>query len=311
MELQQIIGFYHVVKEGSFTKAAEATFRTQSALSLQIKSLEKELDCQLIERVGRRKIKLTLAGEKLFQYAKSLFEQKNQLIADLNEIKARQIGRLRLAAAFYSLYYLTLDPIKRYTRQFPKVEIMVLDRPPHNVIQLVRQGDIDFGICMESIVPKDLITLPLVRVECLLMTPSGHPLTEKRNFKLHEIADYLLILPPKNLHFTAREKFKEKFDKEGMNYSIAMESSNIELTAIYVKMGLGIAFVCVAKDLPVLKQEGIEVIPLNKYFKPDKIAVIHRKNKALNFYEKAFLDCLFDSSSDFVESAPILRLRAK
>ncbi|MBW1804606.1 MAG: LysR family transcriptional regulator [Deltaproteobacteria bacterium] len=276
MELQQIIGFYYVIKKGSFTKAAEATFRTQSALSLQIKSLEKELDCQLIERVGRRKIKLTLAGEKLFQYAKSLFEQQNQLLADLNEIKAQQIGRLRLAAAFYSLYYLTLDPIKKYTRQFPKVEMMVLDRPPHNVIQLVREGDIDLGICMESIVPKDLITLPLIRVECLLMTPSGHPLTEKRNFKLHEIADYPLILPPKNLHFT-----------------------------------VGIAFVCVARDLPVLKQKGIEVIPLNKYFKPDKIAVIHRKNKTLNFYEKAFLDCLFDRSSDLVESAPILRLKAK
>ena len=67
MEWQQIIGFYHVVKQGSFTRAAEATFRSQSALSLQVKSLEKELGCQLIERVGRRKIRMTLAGEKLFQ----------------------------------------------------------------------------------------------------------------------------------------------------------------------------------------------------------------------------------------------------
>jgi len=311
MEWQQIIGFYHVVKKGSFTKAAEATFRPQSALSLQIKSLEKELDCQLIERIGRRKIKLTLAGEKLFQYAISLFEQQNQLIADLNEIKTHQIGRLRLAAAFFSLYYLTLDPIKKYTRQFPKVEIMVLDRPPQSVIQLVREGDIDLGICMESIVPKDLITLPLVKVECLLITPSDHPLTEQKNFKLHQIANYPLILPPKNLHFTAREKFKEKFDKEGMTYRIAMESSNIELTTTYVKMGLGIAFVCVARDLPVLKQKGIEVIPLNRYFKPDHLAVILRKNKILNFYEKAFLDCLFERSSDLVESAPVLRLKAK
>ena len=53
MEWQQIIGFYHVTKLGSFTKAAEATFRTQSAISQQIKNLEEELGCQLLERIGK------------------------------------------------------------------------------------------------------------------------------------------------------------------------------------------------------------------------------------------------------------------
>ena len=56
MEWQQILGFYHVAKLKSFTRAAEATYRTQSALTQQIKSLEAELDCQLFERVGKRKI---------------------------------------------------------------------------------------------------------------------------------------------------------------------------------------------------------------------------------------------------------------
>ena len=50
MEWQQILGFYHVAKLGSFTKAAEATFRTQPALSQQIKHLEDELECRLLER---------------------------------------------------------------------------------------------------------------------------------------------------------------------------------------------------------------------------------------------------------------------
>jgi len=75
MEWQQIIGFYHVVTQGSLTKAAETTFRSQSALSLQVKSLESELGCRLIERVGRRKIRRPLAGEKLFRYAVSLLDQ--------------------------------------------------------------------------------------------------------------------------------------------------------------------------------------------------------------------------------------------
>ena len=49
MEWQQLLGFYHVAKTGSFTRAAEATFRTQSALSQQVRALEEELDCPLLD----------------------------------------------------------------------------------------------------------------------------------------------------------------------------------------------------------------------------------------------------------------------
>ena len=133
------------------------------------------------------------------------------------------------------------------------------------------------------------------------MIPAGHPLTKRKHFKLQDIAKYPLILPPKNLHYTARRRFENKFEKEGTPYRIAMESSNKELTALYVKEGLGIAFVCVARDLQVLKQKEIKLIPLNRYFKPDNLAIILRKNKVLNFYEKAFLDHLFEGSSSSVE----------
>ena len=57
MEWQQIIGFYQTAKLGSFTKAARVTFRTQSAISQQIKNLEEEFGCRLFERIGKRNIR--------------------------------------------------------------------------------------------------------------------------------------------------------------------------------------------------------------------------------------------------------------
>ena len=69
MEWQQMLGFYHVARLGSFTKAGEATFRTQSALSQQIKALEEELGCRLLERIGKRKLRLTSPGERFFRFA--------------------------------------------------------------------------------------------------------------------------------------------------------------------------------------------------------------------------------------------------
>lgn len=71
MEWQQLLGFYQVARLGSFTKAAAATFRSQSALSQQVRALEAELDCLLLERLGHR-LRLTPAGEKLLEFSRTL-----------------------------------------------------------------------------------------------------------------------------------------------------------------------------------------------------------------------------------------------
>ena len=86
MEWQQIIGFHHVAKLGSFTKAAEATFRTQSALSQQIKTLESELDCQLFERIGKRRLRLTSAGERFLRFSEAILEKYEHLTEELDEL---------------------------------------------------------------------------------------------------------------------------------------------------------------------------------------------------------------------------------
>ena len=121
MEWQQIIGFYHVAKLGSFTKAAAATFRTQSALSQQIKALEDELECRLLERIGKRKLRLTFAGERFFGFAEGILEKYDHLTEELNELKGLQKGRLRVAAPFTTLYHLFPQALHYYTRRFPYV----------------------------------------------------------------------------------------------------------------------------------------------------------------------------------------------
>jgi DNA-binding transcriptional LysR family regulator len=287
MEWQQIIGFYNIVKLGSFTKASEAVFRTQPALSLQIKSLENELGCQLFERIGRRRIELTLAGEILFQYCVKTLDQQKQMIDELNKIKGSELGHLRMAAPFFSLHYLLLPPLEMFRQQFPKIKITILDRPAHSIIKLIRDGDIEFGFSMESIVPKDLVTFPWEKIEGLLIMPKGHALSKIRNINLKDIINYPLILPPKG--YIARMRLEEKFEKEGINFRIEMESSNIDLTINYVKKGFGIGFAIVSRNLAVLNQKGIEIIAINHLIQEDRIAITIRKDKVLTSYEKAFL----------------------
>jgi len=298
MEWQQIIGFYQVAKLGSFTKAGDATFRTQSALSQQIKALEQELDCHLFERIGKRKLRPTSAGERFFEFAEAILESYDCLKEDLSELQGLQRGRLRIAAPFTTLYHLVPETLKEYIIQFPYVELTILDRSQQVVIELVRNGDIDLGFTLESEVPKDLSLLRWKRVETVLMVPVGHPLAEAERVTLRQIAKYSLILPPKDLRFTCRRILEERFQKLGLDYQIVMESSNVELTSLYVEMGLGISFATVVRDLPALEKRNLAFIPMNTLLKPDFIAVVMRRDKVLTSYKSAFINILFGEGVD-------------
>jgi DNA-binding transcriptional LysR family regulator len=296
MEWQQVIGFYKIAKLGSFTKAAAATFRTQSALSQQIKALEKEFDCHLFERIGKRKLRLTSAGDRFLRFAESILESYDSLREDLNELKGFKKGRLRIAAPFTTLYHLFPEILKEYTEHFPQVELTILDRSQQTVIALVKSGDIDFGLVLESEVPGDLTLIRWKKVETVLMIPPGHPLAEANRLTLKKLAKYPLILPPKDLRFTCRRMLEERFQKLGLDYQIVMESSNVELTSRYVEMGLGISFATVVRDLPALKERKLEFLPMDQLFKPDYITAVMRKDKTLASYKSSFINILFGES---------------
>jgi DNA-binding transcriptional LysR family regulator len=295
MEWQQIIGFYRAAKLESFTKAANATLRTQSALSQQIKALEQELDCLLFERIGKRKLLLTTAGERLFRFAEALFEQHELLTDELNEIKGRQIGRLRIAAQFAALYYLLPKIVGQYIRLFPQVELVILDRPLHDVIQLVRSGDIDLGIGMESAVPKDLTTIRWKEARIVLVTPVGHPLTKSKRITFQDIAQYPLILAPKSFKYFTSNSLEKIFEDRGIDYKTIMEASTIELGSKYVELGLGISIVPSGFGLDTVKKRKVKLIPVEYLFQPDYISIIMRKDKILQTYKNAFINLLIES----------------
>ncbi len=294
MEWQQVVGFYHLAKLGSFTKAAQATYRTQSALSQQIKALEEELDCRLVERIGTRKLRLTAAGERLLAFARDLLEKQERLAADLEALKGVARGRLKLAAPFTTLYHLLPQPLREYLEEFDQVQVTLLDRPQEVVIDLVRGGDVDLGVALESRTPPEMVRRRWHKVETMLLAPRGHPLTRAGRLTLWEIARYPLILPPADGRSPTRRFLEERFRALGIDYRLLMESGNVELTSRYVEMGLGVSFASVIRQLPGLQERPLEFLPLNHYFPDDHLAVIQRKDKVLTAFQEALVVRLLD-----------------
>jgi DNA-binding transcriptional LysR family regulator len=292
MEWQQLLGFYQVAKLGSFSQASKVTFFKQSALSQQVKALEAELDCRLLERVGKQQLHLTLAGEKLFAFCQSLLTIWDSCKEELDEIKGLQKGALRLAAPFTTIYHLLPDALQQYIHQFPQVDLTLLDRSQHSVLALVKSSDIDFGLALQSLVPKDLTALPWLPVEAMLITSRDHPLTRIHPVTLEEIAKYPLILPPGDRSYGGRRTLADQLRSRGLHHRILLESSNVELSALYVEMGLGISYATIARGLTHLKDRNLTFISLNRYFPPDYLAVVMRRDKFLPAYKKAFLTIL-------------------
>jgi DNA-binding transcriptional LysR family regulator len=291
MEWQQLLGFYQVAKLGSFTKAAAATFRTQSALSQQVKALEDELGSRLLERLGKRRLKLTPAGEKFFAFAQGLLAQWDRLQDELRALKGRPQGPLSLAAPFTTLYHLLPETLQAYLQDFPQVELTLLDRDQAGVFALVKEGDIDFGLALESLVPRDLAALRWQPVDTVLLAPLGHPLSRERRVTWRQITRYPLILPPRGPESGHRRLLEEQFKKLGLAFRIILESSNVELSARYVETGLGLAFATLARGLP--RRRDLAFIPLDHYFKPDHLALVMRRDKVLTPYKQAFINLLF------------------
>jgi len=297
MEWQQIIGFYQVAKLKSFTRAAEATLRTQSALTQQIKALEKEFDCLLLERIGKRKVIVTPIGERFFKFAGSLLIGYNQLREDIAEHREFKKGHLRIAAPFTTFYHLLPLIIREYHKKFPWVELSLIDRPQKEVVDLVKIGDVDIGMALESSVTSALRKRRWKMMEPGLLVPAGHPLSGRKKISVAEIAQTPLILPPERSDAFQRSNLETLFRKHNVRYSVIMESSNIELSSLYVEMGLGVSFASLVKDLAPLQKRKLSFISLRHILPVEHLCIIMRKDKKMTVYQNSFLDLLFFAHS--------------
>lgn len=276
MELHQLIGFYNIVKLGSFTRAAEATFRTQSALSQQIKKLEHELDVTLFERIGKQGIQLTEEGKRVFEFAQKTLRQKKELLDDLSELKGEHTGSVSIAAPLAIMRFYLAPVLEKFRKQYPKIALFIKHTNPYLCINSVLSGSIDMALVHGSTIPGNLEQTPWKQGEYALIVPKGHELT-KREVQLQDIAKYPLILPEKNVKFSARNLLDARMEAAGLNYKVAMETPNVQLNADYVSRGFGIS--CVLSYEPFRKayENKVDFILLNHILPPEQVTIVQRK----------------------------------
>lgn len=294
METQQAIGFYYVVKLKSFSKAAELTFRSQPALSLQIKKLEAEFGTELIERMGKHGVKPTLAGKKVYKYAKRIVEGQKALQEEILQIKLNQSGSISLAAPFAILQYFFADPALAFKRHYPELNLRIAHLNPQQCLDRVTSGEIDFGMVHCASIPANLREIHWKKGTYTVVVPKGHELTGKESITLEDIVAHPLILPEKNVKFSARQLLDQACSEAGVGYNVVMETPNIALNAEYVSRGFGIACMLSYEPFRESFEDKVDFISLESLFPSQNVSIIMRENMDLSEPKQTFLDFVLE-----------------
>src|SRR5690242_9336502 len=145
MDLDQLHTFLEIVRLKSFSKAAQTCYRTQPAISAQVRQLEQELNTTLFERLGTR-IALTAAGKIFAEYAEQILDLRRRAQDTINELERTPRGELVIAANEATCIYVLPRVFSEFKKLYPGVQILVDRSYGSGVVQAVLDNQADFGI---------------------------------------------------------------------------------------------------------------------------------------------------------------------
>lgn len=192
VELRQLKYFLAVGEELNFSRAAERCYVSQSAISLQIAKLEREMGEPLFERTSRS-VRLTVVGTKLVSIARHMLELEQAALA----LTARKQHQLRLAGNM-TFAANALSAIVRVREQHPEAEIDFVLKRFAEQIEAVTSGDCQVALIRGSVERSGLQVSELWTEDLVVVLAEGHPLADKENPTLEQLADYPLLLPKRS-----------------------------------------------------------------------------------------------------------------
>jgi len=229
-----------VAETGSFTGAGRRLHVSQSAISRQVLLLEEELREPLFLRHGRR-IRITAAGEALLSLSRRVFNDVKDTVTLIGESQQTLTGSLRLAGGMTVCLYVFPSLLKEYRRLHPKVDMKLITGNSQRLAQEVRSGAADLGFLTLPVNEPDIVAVPAMDEELLLVTHPTHPLAKNRRIVSQDLARQPFVLFESGSN--SRRLIEEFFVKEKIHPEIVMETENVEILKALVRTGMGVTII--------------------------------------------------------------------
>jgi LysR family transcriptional regulator, low CO2-responsive transcriptional regulator len=292
MDLDQLHTFLEIVRLKSFSKAAQTCFRTQPAISAQVRQLEQELNAQLFERFGSR-ISLTTAGKVFCQYAGQILDLRRQAQDAINELEQTPRGELVIAANEATCIYVLPQVFAEYTRRFPNVQLLVERAYGSKIAEAVLDNLVDFGFTQLPLQDRKLQVVKIHSDEVKLVAPAGHPLASKKSVAAADLVPYPLLLPK---YGHTRARLNEWLELVEDSIRITMELDSSEMIKRFVMAGLGVSFLTASNCTDEIAAGRLEARSLAPEPLLRKLGLVYRKDKALSKAALGFIGVVLENA---------------
>jgi DNA-binding transcriptional LysR family regulator len=286
MDFDQLNTFLEVARLNSFSKAAETCFRTQPAISSQIRALEEEVGAKLFDRSGG-KVSLTQAGKAFQKYAEQQMESRKQMLTALAEMERVPRGELVVGANEGTCLHILPEVFADFKKQYPGVAVSIRRSERAKVLESIIDNSVDFGVISIPVNDNRLTVVTIHRDELVLIAAAAHPLARMKQASIAEAAKFPLLLPKVG---RTRDALEELFHERGLKPNISMELDSSELLKRFVAADVGVGFIARSNVVEDVKAGVLAAVPIKDAQIRRDLALVFRKDKALSRAALAFID---------------------
>lgn len=306
MDLDQLHTFLEIVRLKSFSKAAQTCYRTQPAISAQVRQLELELNSTLFERFGTR-ISLTVAGRIFADHAEQILALRKQAQDAINELERVPRGELVIAANEATCIYVLPGVFAEFKKQFPNVQLLVDRSYGTRVVQAVLDNLADFGITQLPVQEKKLQVVRIHSDEIKLLIPPDHRLASASRVLPSDLVGEQILLPKTG---ATRARLNTWLESVHDELIISMELDSTEMIKRFVMANLGISFIAHSHCQEEEIAGKVKCIPLGPEPMIRRVGLIYRKDKSLSKAALGFIQVTRDHAGNEIGVVPIQRMRA-
>jgi DNA-binding transcriptional LysR family regulator len=299
--LNQIAAFVETARRQSVSRAADALFISQPALTARLKGLEADLGAQLFVR-GPRGMRLTDAGSAFLPYAVRSLETLTDGRMQVNALERGGAGRLAIGAAPAVSTYVLPVLLKRFSEGYPRVLVSVRTGHSEEILELVLREQVTIGL-VRVLQHPDIVSTPLYEDRLILVVEPGHSFAAEGRIRMKDLAEEQLVQFDRTSSY--HDLTSALFVTSGVSPAGRMELDNIDAAKKMVEQGFGVALLpqtSVADELEAGTLAEVEILdaaPVRRKI----VAITRRDTGPPAGQAKAFL-ATFEEIRDELTSRP-------
>ncbi|HEY7184730.1 MAG TPA: LysR family transcriptional regulator [Blastocatellia bacterium] len=290
MHIETLKTFCDLVESGSFSKAAALNFVSQSAVSQQVKSLERRFGRQLIERGHRQGVAPTEAGKIFYAGCKEVLERYSAL-EERMRVKSALVAGSIWVATVYSVGLHELPPyVKRFIKAYPQVKVHIEYSRTDKVYEACLNNTIDFGIVALPLRRPNIAVIPFRDDKLVVVCNPEHRMARRRRISVRTLAGEDFIAFERDI--PTRKTIDRILKQHGVAVNYVMEFDNIETIKRSVEVGIGVSILPETAVANEVKNKLLVALDFTEGVFTRPIGIIHRKGKVFGEAARQFIQLL-------------------